>query len=66
MNNKESKEKTYKSKGILYGVATGSIIGAIITRLTDTPTALAFCISIGILLGLATGSNIKRHKSDKE
>lgn len=45
MNNNESKEKTYKSKGILYGVATGSIIGAIITRLTDTPTALAFCIN---------------------
>ncbi len=64
--NNDDKERTYRSKGLLWGMALGSIVGAIITRLTDTPTALAFCISIGMLLGFAIGSNIKRQKSDKE
>ncbi len=66
MDKNDNKEQTYRSKGMLWGVALGSIVGATITRLTDTPKALAFCISIGMLLGPAIGSNIKRHKSDKE
>ncbi len=63
--NNDNKEQTYRSKGMLWGVALGSIVGAIIARLTDTPAAQGFCISIGILLGFAIGSNIKRQKSDK-
>lgn len=66
MNNSDDNERTYKSIGMLYGVAVGSIIGAIITRLTDTPTALGFCISVGLLLGLAIGSKIKKDKFNKE
>lgn len=66
MNNSDNEKRTYMSKGMLYGVATGSIIGAIITRFTDTPIALGFCISVGLLLGLAVGSIIKRDKSNKE
>ena len=66
MNNSDNEERTYKSKGMLYGVAVGSIIGAIITRLTDTPIALGLCISVGLLLGLAIGSKIKKDKSNKE
>lgn len=61
MNNSDREEKTYKSKGMLYGVATGSIIGAIITRITDI-TALSICISVGMLLGLAISSSIKKDK----
>lgn len=59
-------EKTHKNQRMLYGVAAGSIIGAIISRLTDTTTALAICISVGMLLGLAIGSSIKKDKSNKE
>lgn len=59
MNNSNNEERTYKSKGMLYGIAVGSIIGAIITRLTAI-TALPICISVGLLLGLAIGSKIKR------
>ncbi len=65
MNNSDNEEKTYKSKGMLYGVAAGSIIGTIITRLTSI-TALPICISVGLLLGLDIGSKIKRDKSNKE
>ena len=65
MNNSDNEEKTYKSKGMLYGVAAGSIVGTIITRLTSI-TALPICISVGLLLGLAIGSKIKRDKSIKE
>lgn len=65
MSNSDNEEKTYKSKGMLYGVAAGSIIGAIITRHTSI-TALPTCISVGLLLGLAIGSKIKGDKSNKE
>ena len=50
---------------MLYGVATGSIIVAIITRFTDT-TALPICISVGMMLELAIGSNINKGKFNKE
>lgn len=63
--NNDSSNK-HGSQGMLYGVAAGSVIGAIIARFIDAPTALAFCISVGMLLGLAIGSNVKKHKSDKE
>lgn len=65
MSNNDNEERTYKSKGMLYGVAAGSVIGAIITRLTAI-TALPICISVGLLLGLAIGSQIKKNKSYKE
>lgn len=64
--NNDSSKKKYGGQGMLYGVAAGSVIGAIIARLIGTPTALAFCISVGMLLGLAIGSNIKKRASDKE
>ena len=62
MNDRDNEKRPYISKGMLYGVAAGSIIGTIITRLTDAPTALGFCISVGLLLGLAIALKIKNLK----
>ena len=58
---KKEKDTTYIGEGMLYGVAAGSIIGAIITRFS-TITYFSICISVGMMLGLAIGSNIKKDR----
>lgn len=62
---KEEKDNTYSGEGMLYGVAAGSLIGAILTMFTSI-TYLPICISVGMMLGLAIGSNIKNNKDNKK
>lgn len=59
----EKEDNTYSGEGMLYGVAAGSIIGAIITKFS-TITYLPICISVGMMLGLAIGSNIKKETQE--
>lgn len=60
-NNKNNEEETYMSEGMLYGVALGSIVGAMISRFTEI-MYLPICLSGGMMIGLAIGSNIKKKK----
>lgn len=60
----KKKDNTYTGEGMLYGVAAGSIIGAIITMFSSI-TYLPICTSIGMMLGFAIGSNIKKGKKKK-
>lgn len=56
---KNEEERTYADKGALYGVAAGSIIGAVITRFTGT-VFLPIGISLGLILGRVIGFKIKK------
>lgn len=57
----EENDNTYSGEGMLYGVAIGTIIGAIITMFASI-TYLPICVSVGMMLGLAIGSSIKKIK----
>ena len=60
---KEEKDNTYTGQGMLYGVSFGSIIGAIVIAITNVTYYLPLCVSTGMVIGLAIGSNIKKDKN---
>ena len=62
---KEKEDNTYSGEGMLYGVAGGSLIGAIVIAITNVTYYLPICVSTGMVIGLAIGSNIKKDKSKK-
>ena len=57
----EKEDNTYSGVGMLYGVAVGSIVGAIFDSITYFP----ICLSVGMMFGLAIGSSIKKDKKKK-
>lgn len=62
---KEEKDNTYSGEGMLYGVSFGSIIGTIVIAITKVTYYLPLCVSTGMVVGLAIGSNIKKNKKKK-
>ena len=61
----EKEDNTYSGVGMLYGVAVGSIVGAIFNMFFDSITYFPICLSVGMMFGLAIGSSIKKDKKKK-
>ena len=57
--NVEEDDNTYSGEGMMYGVAAGSLIGAIFTSKGNV-VFLPICMSLGMVIGLAIGSCIKK------
>lgn len=61
----EKEDNTYSGEGMLYGVAAGSIIGAIVIAIFNVTYYLPLCVSTGMMIGLAIGTSIKKDKREK-
>ncbi len=62
---KEKEDNTYSGEGMLYGVAAGAVIGAIVIAISNVTYYLPLCVSTGMIIGLAIGSSIKKDKKKK-
>lgn len=54
-------EETYMAVGMIWGVAFGSIGGAIISSFTKI-TYYPIFLSVGMMIGMIFGSGIKKNK----